>query len=156
MVWHTRPVTDGRTTPRRWRAITVRVVLAVAGLVTVMCAALLVAMVIDDARIDANRGSAVATVLSVSPLRTGIEFLDENGATVRPPTGVLYPGLLAEGQQFMVEYDRHDPATVRVAGRTAAVGVFGLSVTVAATWLVALFGVLVLRPRRRPVPATAR
>ena len=121
-----------------------------AGLITVMCAALLIGMLIDDSRIDSHRGTAVATVLSVSPLRTGIEFVDAGGATVRPPAGVLYPGLLSVGQRFLVEYDTQDPTVVRVAGRTAVVGLFGIGLTAVATWAVAVTGGALLRrgPRR--------
>ena len=61
-------------------------------------------------------------MLTVSPLRTGIEFVDGTGATVRPEGGVLYPGLLAVGQQFVVEYSTQNPQIARVAGRTAGVG----------------------------------
>jgi hypothetical protein len=127
------------------------VVLVLAGAVTVMAAALFVAMRIDDARIDRHPGTATATVLTVSVLHTGIEFVDGRGQTVRPPDGVLYPGLLSVGQQFLVEYSTDDPTVVRVAGRTAAVGNFGVAMTVGLTWLVAA-GLLVLvrrRPRRR-------
>ena len=79
-------------------------------------------------------GTATATVLSVSPLRTGVEFVDATGATIRPEGGVLYPGPALLGQQFVVEYSTQDPQIARVAGRTAAVGtvMIGL-VTVAVT-----------------------
>ena len=119
----------------RWAA---RGVLLLAVAVTVMVIALAIGMRSNDAAIDEHLGSATATVLSVSPLRTGIEFVDVTGATVRPDGGVLYPGLLSLGQQFVVEYSTQDPQIARVAGRTASVGTLMLALVTAVTWLIAL------------------
>lgn len=93
-----------------------------AGAIAVMLVALVLAMILNDRTIDADRVRTTATVLAVSPLRTGVEFVDQNGLTVRPSTGILYPGLLHVGQQFVVEYSASHPETVRVAGRTAING----------------------------------
>jgi hypothetical protein len=122
-------------------------VLVAAALCTVMLTALLVAMYVNDSRIDDHRGVATATVLSVSPLRTGIEFIDATGVTIRPPGGVLYPGLLSVGQDFVVEYSTVDPAIVRVAGRTARVGIVMVVFAAMVTWLVATPVVVWLRRR---------
>lgn len=111
--------------------------LVVAVLVTMMMAALAIATRRDDAAINANMATATATVLTVSSLRTGIEFVDAAGATVRPPTGVLYPGLLTVGQRFVVEYSTVDPSLVRVAGRTASVGTVMIAAVLVVSWLVA-------------------
>ena len=114
-----------------------RTVLVLAALLTLCCTVLFVAMRMNDARIGGDLGTATATVLSVSPLRTGIEFVDLTGTAVRPPDGVLYPGLLTVGQEFQVEYALSDPTLVRVAGRTAAVGDLMVLGAVVATWAVA-------------------
>ncbi|WP_395729675.1 hypothetical protein [Nakamurella sp.] len=122
---------------RAWRwggRLVALVVLAV----TIMMIALAIGMRLNDRAIDEHPGSANATVLSVSPLRTGIEFVDGTGATIRPEGGVLYPGLLSVGQQFVVEYSTVDPQIARVAGRTAAVGTIMIAVTLAVTYLVAV------------------
>lgn len=113
------------------------IVVALAVLLTLCGVVLVVAMRINDDRIDTDLGTATATVLSVSPLRTGIEFVDDQGRTVRPPGGVLYPGLLSVGQQFQVDYVRSDPDLVRVSGRDAGVGNVVVTATVIAGWLVA-------------------
>ena len=126
-----------------------RVVLGLAAAITVMAAALFVGMRLDDRQIDQHRGTATATVLSISVLHTGIEFVDASGVTIRPPTGVLYPGLLTVGQRFQVEYSTLDPKVVRVAGRTAAVGNPVLALTVVVTWLIALPSAWWLRRRYR-------
>jgi hypothetical protein len=122
-------------------------VLLAAVLGTVMFIALLVAMYDNDSQIDKHRGVATATVLSVSPLRTGIEFVDATGVAIRPPGGVLYPGLLSVGQEFVVEYSTVDPAIVRVAGRTARVGIVMIVFATMITWLVATPIVVWMRKR---------
>lgn len=118
-----------------WRWVAVVVVVLTAA-VTVMCVALFIGMRANDAAIDANPGTATATVLYVSPLRTGIEFIDGAGATIRPPNGVLYPGLLTPGQRFQVDYSTVDPEIVRVAGRTASLGTLGIVFVLAGTYAV--------------------
>ena len=124
-----------------------RVVLVLIGAVTLMVLALAVGMRLDDRQIDQHRGTATATVLSISPLRTGIEFVDAAGVSIRPPDGVLYPGLLTLGQEFMVEYSTLDPTVVRVAGRTAAVGNVPLAITLATSWVIGVGLVWLLRRR---------
>jgi len=118
----------------RWAARAIGL-LAVA--VTVMMIALGIGMRANDAAIDEHLGTATATVLSVSPLRTGVEFVDTTGATVRPEGGVLYPGLLSIGQQFVVEYSTANPQIARVAGRTAGVGTVMIAITLGVTYLIA-------------------
>ena len=137
--------------------------------ITIMMAALAIGMRLNDRAIQEHLGSATATVLSVSPLRTGIEFVDGTGATIRPEGGVLYPGLLSVGQQFVVEYSTVDPQIARVAGRTASVGTIMIVVTLAATYLIAVpllwwcrrrarmpMGRLLFGARRPPGHATGR
>ena len=103
-----------------------------------MVIALSIGMRTNDAAIEEHLGTATATVLSISPLRTGIEFVDVTGATIRPVGGVLYPGLLSLGQQFVVEYSTQDPQIARVAGRTASVGTLLIAITQAVTVALAL------------------
>ena len=107
-----------------------------------------VALHLDDHQIDTHQARATATVLTVGTLRTGIEFVDRTGATIRPPAGVMYPGLLSVGQQFMVEYSTDDPDVVRVAGRTAAVA--NVIVALAALIIALVTGALLLLIRRLP------
>lgn len=133
----------------RWAA---RAIVLVAVAITVMMVALAIGMRLNDRAIDEHLGSATATVLSVSPLRTGIEFVDASGATVRPDGGVLYPGMLTVGQQFVVEYSTADPQIARVAGRTASVGTIMIAVTLGVTYLVAVPAVWWCRRRARSSP----
>lgn len=125
--------------------------------ITIMMVALGIGMRLNDRAIDEHLGSATATVLSVSPLRTGIEFVDGSGATVRPEGGVLYPVLLSLGQQFVVEYSTADPQIARVAGRTASVGTIMIVITLGVTYLVAVPAIWWCRRRsRRPLWGTRR
>lgn len=126
-----------------------RVVLVLIGAITLMVLGLAVGMRVDDRQIDRHLGTATATALSISPLRTGIEFVDGAGVSIRPPDGVLYPGLLSLGERFMVDYSTLDPTVVRVAGRTAAVGNLLLGLTLVITWVVGAALVWRLRVRAR-------
>jgi hypothetical protein len=126
-----------------------RTVLGLAVVITVMIAALAAGSRLDDRQIDRHLGTATATVLSISALHTSIEFVDGGGVTIRPPAGVLYPGLLEVGQTFQIQYSTVDPTLVRVAGRTAAVGNLLLGLTLAVTWLIALAVRFLLRRRWR-------
>lgn len=137
----------------RPRRIAARLVLVVGGVLATVTLALLIGMRINDRLIDDQLGTATATVLKVSALRTGIEFTDSRGLTVRPAAGVLYPGLLRVGQQFLVEYDTANPDLVRVAGRTAAVG--NLVVALTLTGIVVVTGLVWFWLRRPAYPPPA-
>ncbi|RIJ76135.1 hypothetical protein D1871_13935 [Nakamurella silvestris] len=138
------------------RRIGARVVLILAALITVMMLVLAFGMWRNDRTIDGDVVTATATVLKVTPLRTGIEFIDSAGISQRPTDGVLYPGGLRVGQQFLVEYSAADPGLVRVAGRTWLDGVIMPGFVVAGTWVIALPLVFWLRRRgRRPVEPAA-
>ncbi len=145
----TRALRMRRTAPGAGWLLAARILLTLAAAASLMVAALAVGMRVDDRQVEAHLATATATVLSVSPLRTGIEFVDSSGITIRPPDGVLYPGLLSMGQRFQVEYSTLDPSIVRVAGRSATVGSVVLLETFAGIWLVALSGGWVLRRQSR-------
>ena len=93
----TRPGTPALTAARtvrrrlgwRWAA---RGLALIAVAITVMMIALGIGMRANDSAIDEHLGTATATVLSVSPLRTGIEFVDATGATIRPGGRRALPG----------------------------------------------------------------
>lgn len=130
-----RPAATRRSKAWRWAA---RGVALITLIVTVMLVALVIGMRVNDNAIEEHLGTATATVLSLSPLSTGIEFVDATGTTIRPEGGVLYPGLLAIGQQFVVEYSTTDPEIARVAGRTASVGNVSIGLSAAVTYLIGL------------------
>jgi len=145
---YTRPVSPARAPRiRRWSR---RGLAVIAGLITVMLVALTLAMFMNDSRIQAEPVRATGTVLNVSALRTGIEFVDRQGLTIRPGGGVLYPGLLRVGQQFVVEYAASQPEVVRVAGRSARNVLPMVVFAGLGTWLIATPALIALnRPSRR-------
>ncbi|GAB3691642.1 DUF3592 domain-containing protein [Corynebacterium nasicanis] len=72
---------------------------------------------LNDRNIAADPGRALATVTGVSWLRTTIDYRDEEGIYHSPPTGLLYPTGLGEGQRVWVTYAKSDPDLVKVEGR---------------------------------------
>lgn len=71
----------------------------------------------NDARIMADPGRGIATVTGVSSMRTSVEYQDAEGRHFSPPSGLLYPSGLGEGQQVWVTYAKSDPNLVKVEGR---------------------------------------
>lgn len=123
--------------------------LSLASVLTVMMLVLAVGMWRNDRAIESDTVTATATVLKVSALRTGIEFVDTAGVAQRPTAGVLYPGGLTVGQEFLVEYSGQDPMLVRVAGRTFVNGLIMPAFVIAGSWVLTLPLVFWLRRRRR-------
>lgn len=72
---------------------------------------------LNDAAIARDPGRGIATVTSVSWLRTSVDYQDEAGRVHSPPYGLLYPSGLGEGQQVWVTYAKSDPDIVKVEGR---------------------------------------
>lgn len=146
--------TPASARPRRGRRIAAGALLTLAGLITGVCALLLVGAWHDDSQIDAHEGHAVADVLSVSFSRAAVRFATPDGTVVIPPTGVLYPTGLAAGERVRVEYDTRDTDLVRVAGRDFRLGFLPVGVSVLVTWAVATPLVWLLR-RTPPEPGPA-
>lgn len=134
-----------------WRRASL-VVAVLAWTVTGMMLVLGVGMWRNDMVINAAPIRTTATVLTVSATSTGIEFVDNNGSSQRPPAGVLYPGGLSVGQQFLAEYAATDPTLVRVAGRSAINGLIMPIFVVVGTWLLAGSALWWLRRRDRVEP----
>lgn len=138
----------GRTaTRRRGRRIAVVTLLALGCLVTVLSLLVLIGSWLDDSRIDAHEGRAVADVLSVSVGRTAVRFVTPDGTVVIPSTGVLYPGGLSPGDRVRVEYDTSDTELVRVAGRDFRLALLPAGTSIAICW--AVVGPLLWWLRRR-------
>ena len=107
----------------------------------------------NDARIMADPGRGIATVTGVSAMRTSIEYQDAEGRHFSPPSGLLYPSGLGEGQQVWVTYAKSDPNLVKVEGRGWALSLIpAASVAVVATRVFAAAWLAV----RRWVPQRSR
>ncbi|SER71538.1 DUF3592 domain-containing protein [Corynebacterium cystitidis] len=101
---------------------------------------------INDIIIMNDPGRGMATVTGVSPTRTAVDYQDEQGRYHSPPTGLLYPTGLGEGQQVWVTYSKRDPDLVKVEGRMWTLSIIpALSVAVVSTILAVIAWVVVSR-----------
>jgi hypothetical protein len=126
--------------------LAVRVVLAVAGLVTGLVLLSLAGAARDDYAIATNTARTTAEVISVSGGRALVRFT-VRGEVHTPEQGVGYPSGLDVGQLVRVEYARDDPELVRAADGSWLVGLLPAGVVLAVTWTLAGGSVLLLRRR---------
>ncbi len=138
------------------------------GLVAVGVIATLIGTIIilgayrNDAKIDANRATAVADVISADRLHAAVTFVTPDGVLRNPTLGLLYPTELEAGQRILVDYDATEPDDfARPAGRDARLAVLpGVSIIVLG-WAVVIVVMLVVaaasqrmnRRRQSPDPA---
>lgn len=106
-----------RYTPAVYRRRLYQVILALYMAVLVGCAGMIIGSWLNDRAIESNMGRALATVSDVGWLRTTADFQDADGIYHSPPTGLLYPTGLGEGQQVWVNYAFDNPDLVKVEGR---------------------------------------
>ena len=132
--------------PRRLRQLILFLLICLA----VVCAGLVYGAWSVDRAIESDTGRAVAAVRHVGALRTAVDFIDETGEFRSPPTGLLYPVGLEEGQRVRVEYDRADPERVRVEGRRWTLSIIpALSIFVVGLLVAAPLWWLSIRATRR-------
>jgi len=134
--------------PRVARRAAVSVIVVATG-ISVLAVLLVLAAWRNDRTIESGMGTATAEVLSAGSLRSAVSFVTPDGVTHNPKLGVLYPTNLTAGQRIDVEYARHEPDLVRVAGRDASVAIVPAGSVIVVTWFVALPALLVLRRRVR-------
>lgn len=109
---------------------------------------------LNDRTINADPGRALATVTGVSLVRTTVDYRDEEGIYHAPPTGLLYPTGLGEGQRVWVTYAKSDPDLVKVEGREWTLSIIpALSVAVVTTVIAAVLWWAVGRAAR-PRPSS--
>ena len=99
----------------------------------------------NDQKIDANRASAVADVISADRLHAAVNFVTPDGVLRNPTFGLLYPTELEVGQRILVDYDATKPdALARPAGRDARLSIVpGISIALLG-WAVVLVLMLVV------------
>lgn len=104
---------------------------------------------INDATIHADPGRGRATVTNVNPVRTSVEYQDEEGRRYSPQVGLLYPTGLGEGQQVWVTYAKSNPDLVKVEGRGWRLALLpAVSVALVASAIAAGAWQLVTRPAK--------
>ncbi|MFT3716867.1 MAG: hypothetical protein QM774_13260 [Gordonia sp. (in: high G+C Gram-positive bacteria)] len=113
-------------------------------LATLIGAVIILGAFRNDAKIDANKATAPADVISADRLHAAVNFVTPDGVLRNPQFGLLYPTELEAGQRILVDYDAADPDTLaRPAGRNAWLSVVpGLSIVVAG-WVVAVGAMLI-------------
>lgn len=99
----------------------------------------------NDAKIDANRASAVADVISADRLHAAVNFVTPDGVLRNPKFGLLYPTELQAGQRILVDYDATNPNDLaRPAGRDARLSLVpGISIA-ALGWVVVIVLMLIV------------
>ncbi|WP_026917371.1 DUF3592 domain-containing protein [Gordonia shandongensis] len=124
-----------RTLQRR-----IQIVLAlVFVLVTLIGAVIVAGAYRNDAKIDANKATAVAEVISADRLHAAVNFVTPDGVLRNPKLGLLYPTDLSAGQRILVDYDATDPDTLaRPVGRDAQLSVVPAVSIVGAGWALVL------------------
>lgn len=81
------------------------------------CAAMVGGAALNDRIIHNDPGRAMATVTGTSWFRTTVDYQDGRGVYHSPPSGLLYPTGLGEGQNVWVTYSQSNPDLVKVEGR---------------------------------------
>ncbi len=120
--------------------------------VVLACVAMVAGPFLNDRAIAAEPARALGTITDVGWMRTTVDFQDREGLYHSPPTGLLYPTGLGEGQKVWVVYQASNPDIVKVEGREWTLSIIpALSVWAVASGLAALAWWLVGRPwgRRR-------
>ncbi|QNE88872.1 DUF3592 domain-containing protein [Corynebacterium incognita] len=131
-------------TPEVLRRRLHQVIMALYAAAVIGSVAMVVGPYLNDRAINADTGRALATVTNVGLLRTTVDFQDEDSFYHSPPTGLLYPTGLGEGQQVWVNYSKENPDLVKVEGREWTLSVIpALSVWVVSTLVAGLAWVLV-------------
>lgn len=135
--------------------------LSIAIIATLIGAVIILGAFRNDAKIDANKATAVAEVISADRLHAAVNFVTPDGVLRNPKLGLLYPTHLEAGQRILVDYDATDPDNLaRPAGRDARLAVLpGLSIIVAG-WVCAILAMVILaqvsrRLRRRKAGSAA-
>ena len=124
-----------RTVQRR-----IQIALAVLGVVVGLIGAVIIAGAYrNDAKIDANKATAVADVISADRLHAAVNFVTPDGVLRNPKLGLLYPTDLATGQRILVDYDATDPDNLaRPVGRDASLSIFPALSVIGAGWVLVI------------------
>jgi len=118
----------------------VQLTIAALGVVVTLIGAVIIAGAYrNDAKIDANKATAVAEVIAADRLHAAVNFVTPDGVLRNPELGLLYPTQLSTGQRILVDYDASDPDSLaRPAGRTASLSVAPAFSVIGAGWIIVI------------------
>ncbi|MGB3304209.1 hypothetical protein [Gordonia sp. (in: high G+C Gram-positive bacteria)] len=118
----------------------VQIALAALGvIVTLIGTVIIVGAYRNDAKIDANKATAVADVISADRLHAAVNFVTPDGVLRNPKLGLLYPTQLSTGQRILVDYDMTDPDNLaRPVGRDASLALLPALSVIAAGWVLVI------------------
>ncbi|MBY4570055.1 hypothetical protein ACN95_08500 [Gordonia sihwensis] len=124
-----------RTVQRR-----IQIALVAVGVVVSLIGAVIIAGAYhNDSKIDANKATAVAEVISADRLHAAVNFVTPDGVLRNPKLGLLYPTHLSTGQRILVDYDTTDPDNLaRPVGRDAQLSIVPALSVIAAGWAVVI------------------
>lgn len=126
------------------------VLLCVGAVVTTIAIVLVAGCYLNDSRIDANKGTVVADVVSADALHAAVTMQTPDGQIYSPRLGLLYPTELAVGERISVDYDITNPDLARPTGRDWTLSLIpALSIAFVGWLAVAVVMVLVAEASRR-------
>lgn len=124
-----------RTVQRR-----IQIALATLGVTVTLIGAVIIAGAYrNDAKIDANKATSVAEVISADRLHAAVNFVTPDGMLRNPKLGLLYPTHLSAGQRILVDYDATDPDSLaRPVGRDAGLSLLPALSVIGVGWIVVI------------------
>ncbi len=126
------------------------VLLGIGFVVTAMAIVMVAGCYLNDSRIDANRGTVIADVVSADALHAAVNMQTPDGQIYSPRLGLLYPTELAVGDRISVDYQTTNPDLARPTGRDWTLALLpALSVAVLGWIVVAGLMVAVAQVSRR-------
>ncbi|MFT4088137.1 MAG: hypothetical protein QM658_13500 [Gordonia sp. (in: high G+C Gram-positive bacteria)] len=136
----------------------VQITLAMVGvLATLIGGVIILGAYRNDRKIDANRATAVADVISADRLHAAVNFVTPDGVLRNPKFGLLYPTNLEAGQRILVDYDATDPDNLaRPAGRDAALSLRPALSIIGLAWLAVIALMLVVAESSRRIRRRAQ
>ncbi|NMO03947.1 hypothetical protein HH308_22285 [Gordonia sp. TBRC 11910] len=126
------------------------VLLCIGAVVTLMAVVLVAGCYLNDSRINANKGTVIADVVSADTLHAAVTMQTPDGQIYSPRLGLLYPTELAVGERISVDYDITNPDLARPTGRDWTLSLLpAVSIAVIGWIAVAVVMVLVAEVSRR-------
>ncbi|EGD55326.1 hypothetical protein SCNU_08711 [Gordonia neofelifaecis NRRL B-59395] len=124
----------------------IQIALVALGVIVTLIGAVIIAGAYrNDSKINANKATAVADVISADRLHAAVNFVTPDGVLRNPKLGLLYPTNLSTGQRILVDYDASDPDNLaRPVGRNARLSIVPALSVIAAGWAAVILVLVVV------------